>query len=833
MKILSIELSGYKRLALRKINYIKITPESKIQLILGTNGSGKSSLLKEMTPLPAVPAEYIKGGFKIIEISHRNSHYILKSLFHPTGTKYHFIENGIDLMGDGGNATIYKDLVFEKFKVTPDIHEVISGASRFSDMEVGVRRKWITRLSHEDYTYAIRYYNRIKDQLKGTTEVIKLLQARSVQETDKLLTPEEENRYRDDIRVLSDTLTYFLEMKTPVEKSYHEVMKDIQILDRDLATYTSEAHRLRTMFICTGDNKDTISHLRNILVSHRADGQTHENLLSIIAKELDQVDKTIHSLKSSNVQSFEDIDKVIDQTAVDIHSNGQMLVYGDLKFESPASSLQALKSIYEHLVDVLLNMIPDTDRKYSVVYHQTLSDKIKVAKEAVEENTKKMQVLQSRVRELLHHKEHGDTTCPKCSHQWYRGYDEAQYNRLLQQLELGQKSNLSIEKEIKEYSEEIEKVSSFLASFRQYRQITYNTPDLSPLWDYIVDESIIFDNPRQIVTILEEMKEDLSLQVKIIELKDRQKQAIDLKLSLSKDQEVSISKLQAKHQELEDKLYNSNLKVRESRRKCQEVQERIGTLERIESLKLILTNHLESRDKAKSVLHELNRREVLNACINETRKELTKKEQILSSVNIQKALVADINSQIEEQTEKAIILNLIQKELSPKEGLIARGLTGFINHFVTQMNSFIKKVWLYPLEIIPIAPNPDEDVDLDFKFEVKINDDSVIPDVKKASSGMKEVIDLAFCIISMQYLDMQDHPIHLDEFGKAMDVAHRQSAFYFITNLLTTANFPQIFMISHYEDSYGGLANTDVTVLCDENVSLTKGSFFNKHVVMN
>lgn len=833
MKILSLELSGYKRLALRKINYIKITPESKIQLILGTNGSGKSSLLKEMTPLPAVPAEYIKGGFKIIEISHRNNHYILKSLFHSTGTKYHFIKNGIDLLGDGGNGAVYKDHVLQEFGITSDIHEVISGVSRFSDMEIGVRRKWITRLSHEDYTYAIKYYNRIKDQLKGAVEVIKLLQQRSVQESDKLLTPEEENRYREDIRVLSDTLTYFLEMKTPVEKSYQEAMAEIHHLDRDLANYTNEAQRLRAQYVGTGSNSDTIGMLRNLLVSYRADGQTQQALLDIVAKEMDEVDKTMHSLKNSNVQSFEEIDQVIDQTAIDIHQNGQMLVHGDLQFVQPSVSLSALKSIYEHLVEILLNMSSDKERKYSLSYHISLKDKLQVAEGAIEENEKKLLLLQSRSRELVHLKEHGDTTCPKCSHQWYKGFDEKLYNQITQQIELGTRSTDSIRAQIKEFESEIEKTSAYLASSREYRNIAQNIPDLQPLWDYIMEEDLIFDNPRQIVTVLEEIKEDLALHVKIGELKDRQKQAINLKLSLSKDQQVSQSKLQVKHQELEEKLYQSNLKLRESRRKCHDVQERIVTLERIEALKIVLTNQLEARNKSKSVLHDLHRREVLNACINETRKELTKREQVLSSVNIQKALVADINNQISEQTEKVEILNLIQKELSPKEGLIARGLSGFINHFVGQMNTFIKKIWLYPLEIVPIAPDPDEDVDLDFKFEVRINDDNTIPDIKKASSGMKEVIDLAFSFVSMVAMGMADFPIYLDEFGKAMDAAHRQNAFHFITNLLTTSNFSQIFMISHYEDSYGGLANTDVTVLCDENVQLTKGSYFNKHVVLN
>jgi ABC-type cobalamin/Fe3+-siderophores transport system ATPase subunit len=69
MKIVSIELKGYKFLALSNINFIQLRPENKLQLILGTNGSGKSSLLKECSPLPANPSEFTKDGYKLIDIT--------------------------------------------------------------------------------------------------------------------------------------------------------------------------------------------------------------------------------------------------------------------------------------------------------------------------------------------------------------------------------------------------------------------------------------------------------------------------------------------------------------------------------------------------------------------------------------------------------------------------------------------------------------------------------------------------------------------------------------------------------------------------------------------
>ena len=53
MKIISLELEGAIRLELSGIKNLKITPETSITAIIGSNGSGKSSLLHYLSPLPA------------------------------------------------------------------------------------------------------------------------------------------------------------------------------------------------------------------------------------------------------------------------------------------------------------------------------------------------------------------------------------------------------------------------------------------------------------------------------------------------------------------------------------------------------------------------------------------------------------------------------------------------------------------------------------------------------------------------------------------------------------------------------------------------------------
>ena len=51
MRLKKLILSGYKRFGLSKIQKLTYTPDSIEQVILGSNGSGKSSLLSEIMNL--------------------------------------------------------------------------------------------------------------------------------------------------------------------------------------------------------------------------------------------------------------------------------------------------------------------------------------------------------------------------------------------------------------------------------------------------------------------------------------------------------------------------------------------------------------------------------------------------------------------------------------------------------------------------------------------------------------------------------------------------------------------------------------------------------------
>jgi hypothetical protein len=65
-----------------------------------------------------------------------------------------------------------------------------------------------------------------------------------------------------------------------------------------------------------------------------------------------------------------------------------------------------------------------------------------------------------------------------------------------------------------------------------------------------------------------------------------------------------------------------------------------------------------------------------------------------------------------------------------------------------------------------------------------------------------------------------------------MDPAHRKAAYDAIDKLIESEEYSQIFLVSHYQEGYGALTDSEILVLCDSNVRMPQGLPFNKHVTM-
>lgn len=824
-----LELVGYKRLRLANINRIVIAPQEKLQLILGTNGSGKSSLLKELSPLPASIQDYEKDGKKRIVIQANGHRYELTSVFSPS-QRHSFLKDEEEL-NPGGTASVQKELVKKEFNITPDVHELMTGAVAFNKMGPGERRYWFTRLSDTSYSYALGVYQKLKEKHRDIMGAIKMNQSRAVQEANKLLSQDQEKMLRDEIQEYRQVLEQLLTIKTPSKHFKTDVETELQATEFALNNLARQIIRERGKFL----NHEAFTSMEMIddaILNYGSKTSSLAYTIDLIAKDIASNQETIDALNRSNINNFQEIDTKRQELLKEIDEIKIKLI-SDCIFEDPVNAFQSIMSIQDTLSDILTELPSNEDKRFSRDQYTHCQLQTNQLSNQITNLNEKLLILRAQKKAMDESKNEKPVECPSCHYQWQIGYTESTYNEIVQGIDTLEKQLLVVQATQKTNDEMFEAMKQYFALYRSFSDISKTWPNLAPLWNYISNNEMLLKNPRSILYFIDRVKGSLRLQIQLVDYSKQINELNELKCVTERLETNHIEKIKIKINDLNETLFKQNEELRFTNQAIQRLKSYKQTINSIEDTSIKISTLLESQSKLSSVLVEEIKQEAINTLIRHVQLELSKREQQLSQVDVQKTLVENIQKQLKELEEEAFVLNIMVKELSPTEGLIAKGLLGFINNFVKQMNSFIRKVWLYPMELIPCLPDNDSDVDLDYKFSLQVNNNDPIPDIKLASSAMAEVINLAFVIVAMKYLGLSNAPLMLDEFAARMDSAHRSSAFNAISNLINQSEFSQIYIVSHFEDCYGSLVNADITVLCSKNIVLPKNVLYNKHTVIN
>ena len=226
MLIKTLYLSGYKPLALNQIESINIDVVADLTLILGTNGSGKSSLLRELTPYPASLADYREGGEKTITLSYNNNEYVLNSRLNRTA-KHSFKRNGIEL-NDGKTTAVQRELVEKEFNYTLMAHRLLIGELKFTAMPAGQRREILTTISSVNLEYALYIYKLIRETLRDTQGAVKHITAKTCDLKTKLLNFVVPDNLVEDTMNLEQTLNKLIPYANTKVKPKQEAINKIE-----------------------------------------------------------------------------------------------------------------------------------------------------------------------------------------------------------------------------------------------------------------------------------------------------------------------------------------------------------------------------------------------------------------------------------------------------------------------------------------------------------------------------------------------------------------------------------------------------------------------------
>jgi recombinational DNA repair ATPase RecF len=822
MRCTAIKLIRYERFSLNEFEVFEATFESPLQIILGTNGSGKSSLLEQITPLPPNPSDFSKDGGKVITYEMDGSTYVLSSLF-GTPHPHSFFKDGVEL-NTAGNVTMQRELVKSVFGITPEIHMLLMGNEKFTTMPANRKKDWFIKLCDSDFDYAIRVYNKAREAHRDSVGALKLARNALIAEADKMVS---EDVLKDSQRLAEElyrALNNLLLNRMPVEHDLFQLEMSAAQLDARILDFSKQLNvALEKSNAFTRTQEESERLLSELMVEHsRAEGK-----YQAIAKELSQVKNKLEVLRASGVDDLNNL--AIRKKTI---SDEILAISSSLRF-GESSHCSDINSVRSTIREILSEMPDNSDRRYT---QQTLTvsrGKLVAITGYIADKEKQLEQIRAALAHYKKHKDNPDQKCPKCEYIYSSGFDKKDYEDLGSEFSnvVSNIEKLKAEKDaLTLFCEEADKFATGWRSFHFFKQ---THPGLSNFWNYLIEEDFVHDRSKSPDAAFNLILVDLE-RISVLNERRTQLKAIEeLEKTLNGDLNQTESSLTESIERLDSELGKCTSQTVSLKERISAVNSEIGLRKSLNSLNERIRHCIREKKSLGRIAKETIRRQCYNESVALIQRELSEVEARISRYTSQKNRVDQIASDIVryEQAEKE--LGLLVKTLSPNDGLIAEGLNGFIVHFVRSMNDFISKIWTYEMEILPCGVQDGEGLELDYKFPIKLpNRSKPIPDVKFGSSGMSEIIDLAWVFLAKHCLKIKNAPMFLDEFGRTFDPAHKNASVGIIKSMIDHKVFEQVFMISHDYHQYGALVNSQIAVLNSLNVAPPSGAVYNEHIRM-
>lgn len=817
MKITYIEIFGFLRFRVGEISKLIYRPGQRIQLILGTNGCGKSSLIEELSPLPALHSNYEKTGYKIVELTHRGKHYRVESRFSPS-QRHVFSCEGEEICASSAPSVI-RDHVREVFGLTPEIHELLTGVERFVEMGPARRREWFTKLSEASYDYAIKIYTKVKDENRSTQGALKRAKESFALESAKLVSP-------DEVRGLEAELEELKELSNILISNYQRQEKSAEHIEN---AWDRQQHELSVIVKQISKIKQTRPGFANMLDMDRLPeviGETQVELSSneAVASELvaqhSKVSALLRELEQAQAEGSENTSNQI-ESLIEERERLAAQLKTELIFDNPIEAQNSLVAVSDYFMTEVASMEPDERDEYTQANLEVQQQQLHRLHDTQRRSHQEASTLRAEIRHMESVRDGTHTNCPRCKFSWAPGFNETKYYNSTQALSAEVERYNAVTHEIEEKTQYIDAIRRRLSMYYQINEFMSSHPHLRSLWTFMRSSRMISKTPNKVSEMIGYASQDIATHIKMQKVEQNIARQTALAAELKARNIGSREDLAKFIADLEHSIEEVTSSINRGRARLidlKDLQERYTAYRNLQSR--YETGVEDLRVKTEELIEAI-RQQALSEALTDVQHRIHSKTRRLNEMNNQQEVVDFIKKEIDALTLRAESTALLMKSLSPVDGLIAEGMIGFIKKFIGQMNRLIRRIWTYRLEILPCGLSDDGAVDLDYKFPMIAHQlSNKVPEVSKGSEAMKEIVNLAFRLTAMQYLDMEDSFISLDEFARAFDYQHKRSSVDLINAIMTEKNFSQLFMVSHDYSQYTALGNYDAVVISENNIIL-------------
>lgn len=796
MKISYLKLVNFKRFPLRDLEVFEHEFNSKLLMVSGPNGAGKSSLFDQLTPLPPDKSDFDTGGYKEIRLEKDSHIYTLTADF--TGSpKFSFLVDGEELNA-AGIVTTQRELVAQHFKITQGIHDIMIGKENFTNMSLPARKKLFSAITHLNIDKVLEGYNKLKDQQKNNTLLLKSLTASYQLEEQKLMDKDRVDSLKADLDTLKTHMDALLNMRSEIQR-----FNQGDGSDEPYNALLSATLRMRVEF---GNNRILhTSYPAEDLVRLKTE---NTSALTLITHKLNEVYRTLET-RHSELRNVERTGAVNRQSLVEekarLTTNIEKLINGLKMFKDIESvnegTIMALYKLEASLPDILRNLQTniglDGEKQFTTErYNGLLEEKKRILDKLQELNAMELSIKNSL---KAADGTQGTIACPSCQHTWpIKDAIKASIHAKGELADI-ERDLLLTRSRLAQNERSLEETIDYFTYYKQYSILRKETFEiLEPFWTAAAKNDLIFSDPTAILSVMNIAGLELS---NIGEIKHAQQELgiIERKLeAISTTESINIETVRQSIFDLEaeaNELQETKRDLQEQARNIEVAAESYKRLESvvsdIQQAKLDVKNN-----NMNHLVTEIC--SVIDDEIRNTRINAISIENQLHQLNSVQYTLDKYQKEIEDTKENIKVLDLAIEELCPKNGLIAKSVSSFLNIIINSVNLVISKIWEYRMILKPIDVDNDS---LNYRFKVEVEDKLTIADISSCSSGMQEIINLAFKMTIYRLLGLEGYPIFLDEFGSKLDVIHRSKVFSIIFGMINDPYYSQIFMITHIDSS--------------------------------
>jgi len=827
MKFISLELKGYLPLSHCGTDYFKAEFPDICTALLGNNGSGKSSILRTLTPYPEVRTDYAKNGYCTKVIEHEGHTFILGSDFKNASKAHSFIMDGKE-QNESGATEVQEELCNSYFQFNNVLEALTAGKYKICDMKRSERKDLFFSTYPSDMTFVMEAYKKVKSQINAFNNNLKMLKERESAIKAKLIN--------------SEQLKELKKYKQQLDDLNGDVDKVLFIIEQDRQRYRTERQYADCyQKYCAGNLRTAAEIMTDLVVIRDSAMEIRRNNPEKFTDDNFQMSQKIKEAEIDNLEReitqaktlISDLTKTLDEyERINELNVEDELVVLQAKRKNLTSALNALPT---EMVGPLLSaeQTAEIGNTFMTLHDlctfihglgaevwteqkvNNVNMEITLSTHQLNQITRDIETIQTDIfklrakrnsEESYQYPENCNLICKlKESVQKMHQKTTDELTRFeTKEKELQEKySKLSLtvnqlKNDVSIPSSARPKIDDILIFLQGFSLVKYVLNDESLETVLNRDPYEITNKVKRVIdcnvanlTRIEYTKDLMVVDTKIAALRTAQAAAKELKL-ISKTIYDNRVKLESTSEKYRDDLK----KIKEMRSDWQSLSVLSDHAEKLENLFQEYTELSKATWVASRIEFDSKIIQDQKTIKQEVSEKLREMETTISD---QDNLITRLNDEIL-PTSKSItnsreVWIAIEAGLSPTSGFPHVYMVQYINQLITLVNQYISSVWYYDMELVYL----DESKPIDYDIQVMINKNSVIKDLDMLSDGQKAMVSLAFTLaicIHRKYADI--YPLKMDEVDPALTENHRIRLTGLISDWLQNRKICQLFMVNHF-----------------------------------